>query len=150
MKPSSLNLPPEIAKMAQQHFVLLKPENIKRQRDSLSINLSGYCDVAQLISDITKVCILALGDGENHSLTNIPQPESNVSGVLSIILDLIPYEEFQLLDNLREAVLTQTEEEVDWDFLLISHTLRRPPGQENQNTIPEEYFYNQSSTRILN
>ncbi len=61
-----------------------------------------------LIADIVKVCILAL-EGDT-SCNRIPEPTTNISGVLGIILDLVPYEEADLLDHIREAVLQPTDE----------------------------------------
>ena len=101
---TNLNLPESLRELAQRHFVLLEPANIAKKRDSISLNVSGYSDVMYLISDLTKVCILALGEGNCNTSAHIPSPESNISGVLSIILDLIPYEEIDLLDKIREAV----------------------------------------------
>ncbi|RYG22228.1 MAG: hypothetical protein EOO07_00475 [Chitinophagaceae bacterium] len=105
---------------AEKHFVLLQAENIKKKRDSLSINLSGYSDVAYLMSDIVKVCILALGGTDSHGHARIPEPKTNISGVMSILLDLVPYEEFELLDQLRSEILNPV---TDWDFLLDSITV---------------------------
>lgn len=122
-------LPENLRLLAEKHFVLLEPENISKKRDTVSLRLSGYGGVANLIADLVKVCILALGDGNPYSPAHIPQPESNVSGVLSIILDLLPYEEFDLLDTIREAVLNPKapgEEQWDDDFMLESVSLLPP------------------------
>lgn len=92
-----------LREMATKHFVLLESQNRKRKIDSLQLNLSGYSDVMHLTADIVKVCMLAL---ETETSSNrIPEPNINISGVLAIILDLIPYEEAEFLDELREAVL---------------------------------------------
>lgn len=98
-------LSPAFRELAAQHFVLLAAANTAKKRDVLQLNLSGYGDVMQLIGDLVKVSILAMGDGEPYSNAHIPQPLVNISGVLGIILDLIPYEEADLLDQLRAAVL---------------------------------------------
>ena len=107
-------LPESLKQLAEKHFVLLQSENIKKKRDSVSVNLSGYSDVAYLMSDIVKACLLALYGTDSNSHSRIPEPHTNISGVLSILLDLIPYEEFEFLDEIREEVLA----EVDWDFVL--------------------------------
>jgi hypothetical protein len=112
---TEMRLPESLREIAAKHFVLLEPVNIAKKRDTVSLRLSGYSDVMYLIADITKVCILALGDDNSHSSAHIPEPASNISGVLSIILDLIPYEEIDFLDKIREAVLLPVEE--DWDFI---------------------------------
>lgn len=96
-------LPEDLRDMAAKHLVLLASQNIKKKRDTIELNLSGYSDVMFLIADIVKVCMLAL-EVENGS-GRIPEPATNISGVLGIILDLVPYEEADLLDKIRDAVL---------------------------------------------
>lgn len=124
----NLHLPEPLRALAKDHFVLLHRENPDHRRDTLELRVSGYADILYLVNDIVKVCILALGDGENHD-DRIPQPEVNVSGVLRIILDLLPYEEFDLLDKIREAVLdpaVEASSEWDDDTLLKSISLVMP------------------------
>ena len=107
------NLPSALREIAAKHFVLLESKNIAKKRDVIELNLSGYSDVMFLIADIVKVSILALDGAQIESSSRIPEPTTNISGVLGIILDLLPYEEADLLDHIREVVLqpeTQTEE----------------------------------------
>jgi len=123
----TLHLPDNLRQIAQEHFVLLEPENIAKKRDTVEIRLSGYSDVTHLIGDIVKVCILAMGDGSPQTTAHIPSPESNISVVLPIILDLLPYEESDLLDRIRHDVLNpETFEETDWDLILETISLTPP------------------------
>ncbi|WP_412476766.1 hypothetical protein [Flavobacterium sp. TBRC 19031] len=85
------HLPQPLRELAAKHFALLESQNPKKGLDTLQLNLSGYSDVMFLMADIVKVCMLAL-EGETSS-SRIPEPATNISGVLGIILDLIPYEE---------------------------------------------------------
>lgn len=87
----------------QNHFPLLTRQSGKKQIDTLKLYLHGYTDVMHLIANITKTCLLALE--HETSRPQIPDPSTNVSGLLTLILDLIPYEEADLLDKLREAAL---------------------------------------------
>lgn len=96
-------LPEPLRDFANSYFVLLESQNSKKKLDTLQLNLSGYSDVMHLTADIVKVCMLAL-EGETSS-NRIPEPNSNISSVLGIVLDLIPYEEAELLDILRDEVL---------------------------------------------
>lgn len=125
------HLPPELRQMAEKHFVLLESQNVKKKRDTIQLNLSGYSDVMFIIADIVKVCILAL-EGET-SCNRIPEPTTNISGVLGIILDLVPYEEADLLDHLREAVLQPTEEQTEGreDYILENLFLTLPTSFQN-------------------
>jgi len=130
------HLPSALREMAVQHFVLLESKNLAKKRDSLPLNLSGYSDVMFLVADLVKVCMLAL-EGET-SCTRIPEPMVNISGVLGIVLDLIPYEEADLLDKIRDLVLQpegmQDEEEgfiLENIFLTMPRVLREELGIEN-------------------
>lgn len=131
MKNQIKQLPPELRQMAEKHFVLLESQNVKKKRDTIQLNLSGYSDVMFLIADIVKVCILAL-EGDT-SCNRIPEPTTNISGVLGIILDLVPYEEADLLDHLREAVLQPTEEQTEEreDYILENLFLTLPTSFQN-------------------
>lgn len=125
------HLSPALREMAAKHFVLLESKNLAKKRDALQLNLSGYSDVLFLIADITKVCMLAL-DNES-SCSRIPEPSTNIRGVLGIILDLLPYEEADFLDMIREAVLQPVamEEEgfvLENLYLVMPEVLREEMG----------------------
>jgi hypothetical protein len=133
---TEIHLTENLRELAQKHFVLLEPANIAKKRDNITLNVSGYSDVMYMIADLTKVCILAMGDGNYHSSAHIPSPESNISGVLSIILDLIPYEEIDLLDKIREAFLNpEPKEEPDWDFILATISVGPTNYPESEEQI---------------
>ena len=120
------HLPPSLRQLAEKHFVLLESQNPKKKRDTIQLNLSGYSDVMYLIADIVKVCMLALE--YESGLERIPEPATNICGVLGIILDLIPYEEADLLDYLREAVLQPVEINLEQyeDYIFENHLLHLP------------------------
>lgn len=118
------HLPPALRQMAEKHFVLLESKNRVKKRDVVALNLSGYSDVMFLIADIVKVSLLALEF--ETSCTRIPEPNANISGVLSIILDLLPYEEAELLDRIREAVLEPAETPSTEEYLLENIFLTVP------------------------
>ena len=88
-----------------------------------------------LIADIIKVSILAL-EGET-SYVRIPEPTTNICGVLAIILDLIPYEEADLLDTIREQMLNPTEVETkeEEDFLIENYYLLPPTTNTEEPLI---------------
>jgi hypothetical protein len=123
----NLILPEPLRKLAANHFVLLQSENHRNKSDTVGLHISGYSDVMYLVGDIVKVCLLALGDTENRSHASVPEPACNISGVLSLVLDLLPYEEAGLLDLLREASFEAGQpEDEDWGFELASITLSPP------------------------
>ncbi|RZJ69865.1 hypothetical protein [Flavobacterium sp.] len=127
MKTETLRLSADMRDLALQHFRLLQSENPHKKRDTVELRLSGYRDVMHLIADIVKVSILALENGGTGERAFISDPTLNVSGVLSLILDLLPYEEADLLDKIRHASFEPNRgAERDWDFILRTISLTAP------------------------
>lgn len=126
------HLPQPLRELAAKHFALLESQNPKKGLDTLQLNLSGYSDVMFLMADIVKVCMLAL-EGETSS-SRIPEPATNISGVLGIILDLIPYEEAELLDSIRQQLLKPSEEQTEHEYIIENIYLSLP---SQLHTVPE-------------
>lgn len=126
------HLPQPLRELAAKHFTLLESQNPKKGLDTLQLNLSGYSDVMFLMADIVKVCMLAL-EGETSS-SRIPEPATNISGVLGIILDLIPYEEAELLDTIRQQLLKPSEEQTEHEYIIENIYLSLP---SQLHTVPE-------------
>lgn len=120
----NLPLSQPLRELAKKKFALLESQNSKKKLDTIQINLSGYSDVMYLMGDIIKVSMLAL-EGET-SLNRIPEPNINISGVLGILLDMIPYEEAELLDALRESLLIEQDNVDEEDFILENLYLTMP------------------------
>lgn len=70
------------------------------------IVVEGHQELIFLISNLIKVCIRALEDGEQIGDRHIPNPEFNVSEVLRLVLDLMPYEPFEYLEELEKLLST--------------------------------------------
>jgi hypothetical protein len=113
--------------LLEEHSVLLSAEGNKG-RKTIKLRISGYNDAVHLISDIVKVSILALSAQDTYGNATIPEPNSNICNVLSIILDLLPYEETELLDILYSLQSeTMSENELD-DFYIENIFLIPPTG----------------------
>lgn len=92
-----------LADMARNHFKLLKPYSDRKGIYKVELPTKGYLDTAFMISNLLKVCILALYVDE-YPNRSIPQPGHNVQEVLKYILELIPLEEMELLDEIRKMM----------------------------------------------
>ena len=117
MKNDLGRLSEELFVMAKKHFVLLESQHVDKKLDTIQLNVSGYSDVMFMIADLVKVSILALGSVDYDGTSHIPEPCTNISGVLGIVLDLIPYEEADFLDLMRESVLGSTITYEKKDFI---------------------------------
>lgn len=94
-----------IKSLSEKDFTTLKPYPFKKNIYTVGIVSEGYQDLSFMISNLLKVCILAL-EVERFPTRSIPQPEHNIKEVLGYILDLIPHEEMELLDAVRDLALT--------------------------------------------
>jgi len=93
----------KIKKLTQEHFYILKPH--PHRKDIFHINLlaNGYLETSFMIANLLKVCVMALEAdyGPNHL---IKEPENNISEVLGYALQMIPYEEMDFLDKVKELL----------------------------------------------
>lgn len=93
----------KIKKLTQEHFYILKPH--PHRKDVFHINLltNGYLDTSFMIANLVKVCIMALEAdyGPDHL---IKEPKKDISEVLGFVLQMIPFEEMELLDKINELL----------------------------------------------
>jgi len=104
-----------IKDFAHEHYELLKP--YKRGLYKVELLCEGYLEVSFMISNLLKVCILAINSDDNYERL-IPEPSHNIQEVLKYILELIPYEEMELLDKLKKVL--QSENSNGTDFIKTS------------------------------
>jgi len=96
----------QLKELEKEHFFSLKPYIPEKGLYSIDLITEGYGETSFIISDLIKVCITAL-ENENFSTRSVPQPHSNISGVLGYILDLIPHDEMAFLDKVRKLLSEQ-------------------------------------------
>lgn len=89
-----------ITSLSEKDFPTLKPYYIKKGLYKVGIVTEGYMDTSFMISNMIKVCILAL-EADVYENYAIRDPKFNVKEVLRNILSIIPHEEMELLDVLR-------------------------------------------------
>ena len=97
-KKEILNL---ITSLSEKDFSTLSPYPFKKGLYTTGIVTEGYLDTSFMISNLLKVCITAM-DADYYSMRSIPEPEHNIREVLGYILDMIPHNEMELLDTIRD------------------------------------------------
>lgn len=102
-EPSLFNQLKELEKM---YFHALKPYLPEKGLYSTELITEGYSETSFMISNLIKVCIVAL-ENEYIPTRIVPQPHHNVSEVLGYILDLIPHDEMEFLDKARKLLSEQ-------------------------------------------
>ncbi|MEN3322220.1 HEPN domain-containing protein [Mariniflexile soesokkakense] len=104
LQPNDTELSNFIKLLSTKDFLTLKPYPYKKGLYSIGIVTEGYLETSFMISNLLKVCILAM-EYEYVPTRSIPDPMHNVKEVLGYALDLIPHEEMELLDVLRDLAL---------------------------------------------
>lgn len=99
----------KIKKLTEEHFDTLKPH--PHRKDIFHINLitEGYLETSFIIANLIKVCIMAL---EADYIPNrlVHEPEHNISQVLGYILNMMPYEEMEFLDKVKDLLAGKESE----------------------------------------
>src|SRR5690606_29201356 len=93
-----------IKSLSEKDFSTLKPYPFKKDLYTVGIVTEGYLDLSFMISNLLKVCILAM-EVEYFPTRSIPEPEHNIKEVLGYIVDMIPHNEMELLDTIRDLAL---------------------------------------------
>ncbi|MCK0158939.1 hypothetical protein MWU65_17260 [Cellulophaga sp. F20128] len=94
-----------IQSIFEKEFSALKHYPFKKGLYTAGIVTEGYLDVSFMISNLLKVCIIAM-EADYCSTRSIPEPEHNIREVLRYVLDLIPHNEMEVLDAFRELAVT--------------------------------------------
>mgnify|MGYP003665279596 FL=1 len=93
----------KISELAQEHFHTLKRYPSKKELYTVNLITEGYLETSFMISSLLKVCITAL-DAERTPNSVVPEPEQNIQEVLGYVLNMIPYEEMEFLDKIRNLL----------------------------------------------
>lgn len=110
-KPSSNDIPKsndelildKIKKLCEEHYYTLKPNSHRKDVYNINLLTDGYLETSFMMANLLKVCILAL-DADYIPNRLVQQPEHNVSEVLGYILCMMPYEEMEFLDKVRDLL----------------------------------------------
>ena len=93
----------KIRELAKEHFHTLKRYPSKKELYTVNLITDGYLETSFMISSLLKVCITAL-EAERSPNRVIPEPEQNIRDVLGYVLNMIPYEEMEFLDKIRNML----------------------------------------------
>ncbi|WP_343705461.1 hypothetical protein [Flavobacterium sp.] len=97
-----------LKKLTTLYFHTLKPANDKTDSNVAQIKFQNYSEMGYFISDMLKMCILALDQNAHNFLENNKKQSINVSLILETILQLIPLDEFEFLSEINEIVMNDS------------------------------------------
>lgn len=93
-----------LKKLAAIHFRTLKPANSESKNYIAQIEVLNYLELGCVITDMLKLCILAL----DHDMHNVPEKKNqaiNVGLVLETVLQMFPLSEMEFLSCIGEIVV---------------------------------------------
>lgn len=88
--------------LTKEHCQALQPTKMGFGVGQFQVN--GYQDLLFHIEAMINVCILALGNPNAEEHKNIREPHVHVQTVLEMAAQLIPFEEAEILDQMRELI----------------------------------------------
>lgn len=95
---------PELQELATSSFTTLRPNKHKKDSYKVELEVEGYLNLLFTVSNLLKVSIMAL-DAEDLFSGHMPNPQTHIRNMLEIALQLLPLEEAEFLDKLREQFL---------------------------------------------
>ena len=98
-----------IRKLSVRYFKTLKPVTHKTDMYAAEIRVLNYCELACVISNILKLCILSLDQEAPEISETVNNPSINVGIVLEIVAQLLPLEEIEFLDEINQMLITDSQ-----------------------------------------
>ncbi|MFH6937734.1 hypothetical protein [Flavobacterium sp. FlaQc-30] len=103
METNETEIVKNLKRLKTLHFRTLKPANDESKTYTAQIEVLNYLELGCVITDMLKLCILAL----DHDMQNVPEKKNqsiNVSLILETVLQLFPLSEIEFLSFVGEAV----------------------------------------------
>lgn len=96
-------------KLADLYFRSLKPVDDKTETNVAQIKFINYLELGCVITDMLKLCILAL-EQDAHKISNTNRSQSiNVSLILEMVLDMFPLHEFEFLSEINRVFVVESQ-----------------------------------------
>ena len=92
-----------LKKLTALYFRTLQPANDQQETYIAQIKFLNYFELGCVITDMIKLCILAL-DHDMHKIEEKKNQSINVSLILETVLQLFPLDEMEFLSCIGEMV----------------------------------------------
>ncbi|KIA98942.1 hypothetical protein OA93_06885 [Flavobacterium sp. KMS] len=99
----------DFKRLIARYFTTIKPINNKKDSYTAEISVSNYCELSYAISNMLKLCILAL-DHEAIGISKTAKDSSiDVALILKVVTQLLPMDEIEFLDEINKMVVTNPD-----------------------------------------
>ncbi|PIF32799.1 hypothetical protein CLU81_3356 [Flavobacterium sp. 9] len=97
-----------LKKLSALYLNTLKPSNDESETYTVQIKLSNYSELGCLITEILKLCIVALDHDAHKTSETIKTSPINIALVLEMVLEMFPTNEFDVLDEINQMFIADS------------------------------------------
>ncbi|CAI2766943.1 hypothetical protein [Flavobacterium collinsii] len=102
-----------LKRLADGYLNTLKPTNDKTGYYTAEIKVLNYSELGCVIANMLKLCVLALNQDECKISETVKPSAIDVGIVLEVALQLFPNDEFDLLSEINEVLISSKIETVN-------------------------------------
>ncbi|MBS7231659.1 hypothetical protein KHA90_11545 [Flavobacterium psychroterrae] len=93
-----------LKKLTSKYCNTLTPSADKTRTHTAQIKVLNYYELGCNITEIIKLCIVALEQEAHQTSTTIKYSPINVALVLEMVLEMFPLDEFELISEINEVL----------------------------------------------
>ncbi|OUL64268.1 hypothetical protein [Flavobacterium sp. AJR] len=98
----------DFKQLIARYFTTIKPANDKTDIYTAEIRVSSYCELLYIISNMLKLCILALDYEAPEMCMTLKDSSVDIALILKVVTQLLPMEEIEFLDEINKMVITDS------------------------------------------
>ena len=98
-----------ILKLSARYFNTLKPITDRTDIYTAEIRVLNYYELTYVVSNMLKLCILALDQEAPEISKTIKNTSINVAVVLEVVTQLLPIDEIEFLDEIHQMLVKDPE-----------------------------------------
>jgi len=82
----------------------------------VTVNFSGYSSLITTVSDLMKLCTVAMLSDEPHISPVVNSNRIDMAGIMELALQLMPYGEAEFLDEMRNELSVNTADDIEYEY----------------------------------
>lgn len=99
----------DFRQLIDRYFMTIKPINDKRDGYAVEIKVLGYCELSCIISNMIKLCALALDDEALEISKGGKDSSIDIALLLKVVTQLFPLDEIEFLDEINKMFTTNSQ-----------------------------------------
>ncbi|WP_242499233.1 hypothetical protein [Flavobacterium sp. 140616W15] len=99
----------DFRQLIDRYFTTIKPANDKKGVCAVEIKVLGYCELLYIISNMIKLCTLALDHEELEISNGVKDSSIDIALLLKVVTQLLPLDEIELLDEINKMFIANSQ-----------------------------------------